>query len=48
MPFRHYPMNLPQLVDSVRLFLREANYSKLASCLASRFVTFHEKCTGGA
>jgi hypothetical protein len=47
-PFRHYPMNHPQLVDLARLFLRETNYSKPASCLARGFVTFREKLSGRA
>jgi hypothetical protein len=42
-PLRRFPMNLPQAVDSVRLFRREANYSKPPVSLARGFVTFREK-----
>jgi hypothetical protein len=42
-PLRRSPMNLSQLVDSVRLFQRETNYSKRLSSLARGFVTFREK-----
>jgi hypothetical protein len=45
---RHTPMNLSQLVDSVRLFLREANYIKPSSGLARGFVTIREKSSGRA
>jgi hypothetical protein len=41
-------MNLSQLVDSLRLFLREANYSKPRSGLARGFVTIREKSSGRA
>jgi len=46
--FAHTPIILSQLVDLVRLFLREANYSKPLSGLARGFVTIRWKFMGRA
>jgi hypothetical protein len=48
MPFRHFPMNLSQPVDSARLFRREANYIKPPRPLARGRVTFREKSSAAA